>query len=64
MRSLDLQKVFNKKNIKAISVSSVESGVALLKNYDNKYIKIIFGSHYIAEEVYSSVEKYFDTTNN
>jgi len=64
MRSLDLQKVFNKKNIKAISVSSVESGVALLKNYDNKYVKIIFGSHYIAEEVYSSVEKYFDTTNN
>ena len=36
----------------------------LLKNYDNNYITIIFGSHYIAEEVYSSVGKYFDTTNN
>ena len=64
MRSSDLQKIFNKNNSKAISVSSVESGVELLRNYDNNYITIIFGSHYIAEEVYSSVEKYFDTTNN
>ena len=64
MRSSDLQKVFNKNNSKAISVSSVKRGVELLKNYDNNYITIIFGSHYIAEEVYSSVGKYFDTTNN
>ena len=64
MSSLDLHKVFNKNNSKAISVSSVSSGVELLKNYDNNYIKIIFGSHYIAEEVYSAAGKYFDTTNN
>ena len=64
MRSSDLQKVFNKNNSKSMSVSSVKRGVELLKNYDNNYITIIFGSHYIAEEVYSSVGKYFDTTNN
>ena len=64
MRSPDLQKVFNKNNSNAMSVSSVKSGVELLKNYDNNHITIIFGSHYIADEVYSSVGKYFDTTNN
>ena len=64
MSSLDLQKIFNKNNSNAMSVSSVKSGIELLKNYDNNYITIIFGSHYIAEEVYSSVGKYFDTTNN
>ena len=64
MRSPDLQKVFNKNNSNAMSVSSVKSGVELLKNYDNSHITIIFGSHYIADEVYSSVGKYFDTTNN
>ena len=64
MSSLDLQKIFNKNNSNAMSVSSVKSGIELLKNYDNNHITIIFGSHYIAEEVYSSVGKYFDTTNN
>ena len=64
MRSLDLQKVFNKNNSNAMSVSSVKNGVELLKSYDNNHITIIFGSHYIADEVYSSVGKYFDTTNN
>jgi len=64
MKISDLQKIFNKNNSNAISVSSVKSGIELLKNYDNNYIAIIFGSHYIADEVYSSVGKYFDTTNN
>ena len=64
MMGPDLQKVFNKNSCNAILVSSIEGGVELLKKYDNNYITIIFGSHYIADEVYSSVEKYFDTTNN
>jgi dihydrofolate synthase/folylpolyglutamate synthase len=64
MRSSDLQKIFNKNNSNVMSVSSVKRGIELLKNYDNNHITIIFGSHYIAEEVYSSVGKYFDTTNN
>ena len=64
MMGLDLQRVFNKNNCNAILVSSVEDGVELLKKYDDNYITIIFGSHYIADEVYSSVGKYFDTTNN
>ena len=64
MRSSDLQKIYNKNNSNAMSVSSVKSGIELLKNYDNNHIKIIFGSHYIADEVYTSVGKHFDTTNN
>ena len=52
MKSSDLQKVFNNN---FPSVSSVSSGVKLLKSYNNNYIKIIFGSHYIADEVYRSL---------
>ena len=31
---------------------------------NDDYVKIIFGSHYIAEEVYTATGKHFDTTNN
>ena len=42
----------------------MKKGVEELEKYNDDYVKIIFGSHYIAEEVYTSVGKYFDTTNN
>ena len=55
----------NKKNIECFSVESVDEGVSLLNEYDNpNYINLVFGSHYVASEVYSSIEKYFDRTYN
>ena len=59
-----LEKVFSENNIKCFSVSSVKKGVEELEKYNDHYVKIIFGSHYIAEEVYNAIGKHFDTTNN
>ena len=59
-----LEKILNENNIKCFSVSSVKKGVEALEKYNDDYVKIIFGSHYIAEEVYKVVGKHFDTTNN
>ena len=59
-----LEKILNENNIKCFSVSSVKKGVEALEKYNDDYVKIIFGSHYIAEEVYNVVGKHFDTTNN
>mgnify|MGYP003317103675 CR=1 FL=1 len=59
-----LEKVFSENNIKCFSVSSVKKGVEELEKYNDNYVKIIFGSHYIAEEVYNATGKHFDTTNN
>ena len=54
-----------KKNIDCMSVKSVEDGIRLLNEYHNpNHINLIFGSHYVASEVYSSIEKYFDRTYN
>ena len=63
-RTTVLEKILNKNNIKCFSVSSVKKGVEALEKYNNDYVKIIFGSHYIAEEVYNATGKHFDTTNN
>ena len=59
-----LEKVLSENNIKCFSVSSVKKGVEELEKYNDRYVKIIFGSHYIAEEVYNATGKHFDTTNN
>ena len=59
-----LEKILNENNIKCFSTSSVNVGVESLEKYSDGYVKIIFGSHYIAEEVYTALGKYFDTTNN
>ena len=59
-----LEKILNENNINCFSVSSVKKGVEALEKYNDDYVKIIFGSHYIAEEVYNVVGKHFDTTNN
>ena len=58
------EKILNENNIKCFSVSSVKKGVEALEKYNDDYVKIIFGSHYIAEEVYNATGKHFDTTNN
>ena len=63
-RSTVLEKILNENNIKCFSVSSVGKGVEALEKYNDDYVKIIFGSHYIAEEVYNATGKHFDTTNN
>ena len=63
-RATVLEEILNENNIKCFSVSSVEKGVKALEKYNDDYAKIIFGSHYIAEEVYTATGKYFDTTNN
>ena len=59
-----LEKILNENNIKCFCVSSVKKGVEALEKYNDDYVKIIFGSHYIAEEVYTATGKHFDTTNN
>ena len=64
LKNTVLEKILNENNIRCFSVSSVEKGVEALEGYSDDYVKIIFGSHYIAEEVYTAVGKYFDTTNN
>ena len=59
-----LEKILNENNIKCFCVSSVKKGVEALEKYNDDYVKIIFGSHYIAKEVYTAIGKHFDTTNN
>ena len=59
-----LEKILNENNVKCFCVSSVKKGVEALEKYNDDYVKIIFGSHYIAEEVYTATGKHFDTTNN
>ena len=61
----DLLGIMNENNIECLSVDSVEEGVRLLNEYNNpNYLNLIFGSHYIASEVYGSIGKYFDRTYN
>ena len=64
LKTTVLEKVLSENNIKCFSVSSVKKGVEELEKYNDHYVKIIFGSHYIAEEVYNATGKHFDTTNN
>ena len=54
-----------KKNIKYLIAESVSSGVKKLKSYNRKKdFKLVFGSHYIAKEVYSEFEKDFEAIHN
>jgi len=64
LKTAVLEKILNENNIKCFSVSSVKTGVEALERYNDDYVKIIFGSHYIAKEVYNELGKYFDTSNN
>jgi len=60
-----LSKILDKKSINHLSVSSVKEGVNIIKNINVKeYVGLIFGSHYIAREVYNEFGKDFDKTYN
>ena len=60
-----LSKIMNDHKINYLSASSVKEGVKILENIKKEEsIGLIFGSHYIAEEVYSEFGKHFDTTYN
>ena len=64
LKATFLEKILIENNIKCFSVPSVKKGVEALEKCNGDYVKIIFGSHYIAEEVYTATGKHFDTTNN
>ena len=64
LKTTVLERIFYENNIKCFIASSVRAGVEVLDKYNDSYVKIIFGSHYIADEVYTAVGKHFDTTNN
>ena len=60
-----LSKILDKKSINHSPVSSVKEGVNIIKNINMKeYVGLIFGSHYIAREVYNEFGKDFDTIYN
>ena len=49
-----LSKILDKQRINYLSVSSVKEGVNIIKNINLKeYVGLIFGSHYVAREVYN-----------
>ena len=60
-----LSKIMSKKKINHLHVNSVKEGVKIIRDVNKEeYIRLIFGSHYIAKEVYSEFGKYFDRTYN
>ena len=49
-----LSKIFKKEKINFLEKETVKKGIKILKNLDDEiYVGLIFGSHYIAKEVYS-----------
>ena len=49
-----LSKILDKQRINYLSVNSVKEGVNIIKNINLKeYVGLIFGSHYVAREVYN-----------
>mgnify|MGYP001230012577 CR=1 FL=1 len=62
MSTNKLHNAFFEKGIECISTKSIKNGVKnLKKDVKNGYIGIIIGSHYIAKEVFSSLEISCDT---
>jgi len=60
-----LSKIMNDQKINHLSASSVKEGLNMLTDIkQEELIGLVFGSHYIAEEVYSVYGKHFDTTYN
>ena len=45
-------------------ISNLNDALNEVKSMEYNGPKVVFGSHYIAEEVYGAVGKHFDTTNN
>lgn len=60
-----LSKIMKDQKINNLSVDSVKEGLDIIKNINQKeFTGLIFGSHYIAEEVYYECRKDFDTNYN
>ncbi|MBA64774.1 MAG: bifunctional folylpolyglutamate synthase/dihydrofolate synthase [Candidatus Marinimicrobia bacterium] len=60
-----LSKIMDSQNIDYETAGSVKEGLSMIREiYNEEFIGLIFGSHYIAQEVYSEYGKYFDTTYN
>ena len=62
LKSSILEKRLDGINIKCNLVSSIKNGSEILKNLvkNNSSVGLIFGSHYIAEEVFKAFEIPFD----
>ena len=62
LKSSILEKRLDEINIKCNPVSSIKNGSEILKNLvkNNSSVGLIFGSHYIAEEVFQAFEISFD----
>ena len=60
-----LSKIMRDQKINSLSVSSVEEGLNVIGSIDQEeFVGLIFGSHYIAKEVYHGYGKHFDTNYN
>lgn len=60
-----LSKIMKHQKINYLLVSSVDEGLNIIESMDQEeFVGLIFGSHYIAEEVYYEYGKHFDTNYN
>ena len=60
-----LSKIMDDKKISFLPVNSLKEGIKTIRDINQEeYVWLIFGSHYIAKEVYSEFGKHFDTTYN
>ena len=62
LKARSLSNKLNNYGIKNYPIESVKNAIQLLKTVINKQdIGLIFGTHYIAEEVFEEFEIYFDS---
>ena len=62
LKARSLSNKLNNLGIKNYPIESIKNGIQLLKKVINKQeIGLIFGTHYIAEEVFEEFEIYFDS---
>ena len=60
-----LSKIMKDQKINYLSVGSVEEGLNIIDSMDQEeFVGLVFGSHYISEEVYYGYGKHFDTNYN
>ena len=59
--NFDLSKTLKKLNIESKPVDSIDSGVSKIKDFDNDGVILIFGSHYVAEDILNISELSFDS---
>ena len=65
MNVKELSKIMDEKKISYLPVNSLKEGIKTIRDINQEeYVWLIFGSHYIAKEVYSEFGKHFDTTYN